>query len=101
MLLVALSATMRNVQDIRDWFVAVHGPTGHALLYIYIYIYKALVCGSSPYTASQVMRYFLSYIYIYSAGLRGEVAIEGGKKKKEMEQTSSPPTTGLCPPVAF
>ena len=39
MLVVALSATMRNVQDIRDWFVAVHGPTGHALLYVYIYIY--------------------------------------------------------------
>lgn len=26
-LLVALSATMRNVQDVREWFTAVHGPT--------------------------------------------------------------------------
>jgi superfamily II RNA helicase len=25
--LVALSATMRNVRDIRDWFAEVHGPT--------------------------------------------------------------------------
>ena len=27
LLLVALSATMRNVRDIRDWFAEVHGPT--------------------------------------------------------------------------
>jgi hypothetical protein len=26
-LIVALSATMRNVKDIRDWFASVHGPT--------------------------------------------------------------------------
>ncbi len=61
MLLVALSATMRNVQDIRDWFVAIHGPTGHA---IHFFFHIALVCGSSQYTAPPVMRYFI-YMYIY------------------------------------
>jgi hypothetical protein len=66
MLLVALSATMRNVQDIRDWFVAVHGPTGHALHFFFSkYICTALVCGSSPYTAPQVMPCFFCFLNIY------------------------------------
>ena len=82
MLLVALSATMRNVQDIRDWFVAVHGPTGHALLFFFNRYTAGLWFVAVDGLTGDALLLFI-YIYVYIALLCGaEVAIEGEKEKK-------------------
>ena len=59
LLLVALSATMRNVRDIRDWFAEVHGPTDLITsgMLVFCYTSRSLVVGLFCYTSRSLLLY--------------------------------------------